>query len=70
MVIMLRVLWSRPGARPDAAPGIFHQEILKIGVERGPVLGGARGVCLAENGFADLLAALVALFVHIILPVE
>ena len=56
------------GARPDAAPGIFHQEILKVGIERSPVLGSARGVGLAKNGFADLLAALVALFVHIVLP--
>src|SRR6478609_7986785 len=55
------------GARPDAAPGIFHQEILKVSIERSPVLGGARGVGLAKNGFADLLAALVALFVHIVL---
>jgi hypothetical protein len=67
MVIMLRVLWSRPG-RAQMLPRIFHQEVLKLGIERGPVLGGARGVSLAENGFADLLAALVALFVHIVLP--
>jgi hypothetical protein len=41
---------------------------LKVGIERSPVLGSARGVGLAKNGFADLLAALVALFVHIVLP--
>src|SRR4051812_29913474 len=67
-------IWARPGldhktrARPDAAPGIFHQEILKVGIERSPILGGACSMGLAENGFADLFAALVALFVHIVLP--
>src|SRR5262245_57068961 len=57
------------GTRPDRAPGIFHQEVLEVGVEGGAVLRGACGVRRSEHGFADLLAALVAVFAHVVLPV-
>jgi len=70
IVIMLRVLWSRPGRAQMPPQAYSIKKSWNSALKGGPVLGGARGVRRPEHGLTDLLAALVAVLAHVLLSLS
>ena len=66
--MQLRVRRSRPGPRPDLAPGVAGDQILEVGGERRRPLDRGVDVLVAEHLAADLHAAIVRLVAHAPLP--